>query len=487
MQLTVYKKMMLGFGIIILIMIISSTYALFELKTVSDSAKHIITSNVRTHELARKLEGIFQDESGYIEKYLISNDATYFSLLIETGKLVEQNLLLLNDQASLEDQLLIHHMTETHNVLLESIQEKSDSAPSPENDQEYIRQKNTNRFLEFLNLLINRNQTFIKTEISRIEVITAQSVQVALLLIAGTLITAVTAAFFITRTITRPIGVLIKGTEQIARGNFETIHISSNDEISLLSDAINDMSTKINDTNKLKTQTMQQISHELKSPLQAVQSAHDVLKASKAVRSDKLRMLEIINIGISKMSHFSHQYLDLAKIESGTMQYNMEMMNFIKIVDPIVEEAKLIASSKDISIELNTTPIPKAMMDKDKVSMVINNLISNAIKYTQKHGKIIVSVAPGDIGIQLQVQDSGIGIRQEEIQNVFVRFYQASNIKGTNTHGSGVGLAIVKAYTEGHGGRVHVESNLDKGSLFKVEFPILKDQISETQKNLDLS
>ena len=82
MKLTVYKKMMLGFGVIISIMIISSTYVLFELKSVSDSAKHIITANVRTQELARQLKAIIQDENEYIEKYLISNDEAYFSLFI---------------------------------------------------------------------------------------------------------------------------------------------------------------------------------------------------------------------------------------------------------------------------------------------------------------------------------------------------------------------------------------------------------------------
>ncbi len=232
---------------------------------------------------------------------------------------------------------------------------------------------------------------------------------------------------------------------------------------------------------------MQQISHELKTPLQAVQSAHDLLKASKAVRSDKLRMLEIIDNNIGKMAYFSHQYLDLAKIESGAMQYNMELLDLLKIVEFIMEEAKLVTGSKEISIELKAMPIPKTMMDKEKVSMVINNLISNAIKYTPKHGKIVVSVGPGEIGVQVQVQDSGIGISQDEIENVFVRFYQASNINGARTHGSGVGLAIVKAYSEGHGGRVHVESSLEQGSLFRVEFPIVNSQIPENQKNLDLS
>ena len=487
MKLTVNDKMMLGFGVIILIMAISNTYGVFELKSVSDSAKHIINANVRAQELARQLQATIQDENGYMEKYLISNDETYFSLFIETGKLIDQNLKLLEEQQSLEDQPLIHGMIKIHNALLEGMQAKRNAESSPDTSQKQIRQQNMSLLLENLDLLINKNQTFIQNEIGRIEAITARSVEMALLLIAGALIAAIAVAFIITQTITRPIGDLIKGTEQIARGNFDTIHVSSNDEISLLADAVNDMSTKINDTNILRTQTMQQISHELKNPLQSMQAAHDLLEASKAVRSDKLRMLEIINNNIGKIAHFSHQYLDLAKIESGAMQYNMEMWDLLRIVEFIVEEAKLIADSKKISIELDATPIPKTMLDKEKVSMIISNLISNAIKYTPEHGKIVVSVGPGEIGVQVQVQDSGIGISQDEIQNVFVRFYQASNVKGASTHGSGVGLAIVKAYSEGHGGRVYVESSLDQGSLFSVEFPIVNSQIPENKKNLNIS
>ena len=487
--MTVYKKMMLGFGVIILIMIISSTYVLFELKSVSDSAKHIITANVRTQELARQLQAKIQDENEYIEKYFISNDEAYLSLFIETGKQVDQNLKSLKDQQSIDDQPLIHGMIKTHNALLEGMQAKKNTASPSDNNQEQLRQQNMSLLLESLDMLINKNQTFIQNEIGRIEFITTRSVQVAILLIVGTLIAAIAAAFIITRTIARPIGDLIKGTEQIAQGNFDTIHVSSNDEVSLLADAVNDMRSKINDTNVLRMQMMQQISHELKTPLQAALSAHDVLKSSNAVRSDKLRMLKIIKINIGKITDFSHQYLDLAKIKSGAVEYNMEMLDLLKIVEPIVAEAKLIAGSKEIGIELNAIPIPKTMMDKEKVSMVINNLISNAIKYTLEQGKIVVSVGPGEIGIQVQVQDSGIGISQDEIQNVFDRFYQASNsnVKGERTHGSGVGLAIVKAYSEGHGGRIHVESNLDQGSLFRVEFPIVDEPIPENQNHLDCS
>jgi len=455
-------------------MIISSAYVLFELNTVANGAKIILSSNVRIQELARQLQAIIQDENGYAGKYLISNDETYFSLFIETSKQVDQNLnLLLKKQSSHEEQSLIYRMQKAHDTLVAHIQNKK---PETNANQKQIRQKNIAILLDSLDILISKNHSSIEKKMIRIESITARSVKVALLLIAGTLFAAITAALIITRTITRPIGDLIKGTEQIARGKFEKILVSSHDEIALLADAVNDMSAKINDVNELKTQMMQQISHELKTPLQAMQSAHDVLKVSKSVKDSQIKMLDVFDRGIDKIANFSKQYLDLAKIESGVMQYNMELSDLPKIVEPIVDDAKLIAASKNIDLELNFDAVPRVMADSEKISIIISNLISNAIKYTPKNGKIVVSIVPCDLGVQVKVQDSGIGINQDEIPNIFERFYQASNIKKIACTGSGVGLAIVKAYTEGHGGKIYVESRPDQGSLFKVEFPIMNNK-----------
>jgi signal transduction histidine kinase len=481
-KLTIYKKMMMGFSAIITIMVISSAYILFELNTVANGAKIILTSNVRIQELARQLQAIIQDENGYAGKYLISNDETYFSLFIETSKQVDQNLnLLLKKQFSNEDQSLIHEMQKAHDALVTHIQKKT--KPDINSDQKQIRQKNIGILLDSLDTLISKNHSSIEKKMINIESITARSVQVALLLIAGTLFAAITVALIITRTITRPIGDLIKGTEQIARGKFEKILVSSHDEIALLADAVNDMSTKIDDVNKLRTQMMQQISHELKTPLQAMQSAHDVLKVSNSVKDGQIRMLDVFDRGIDKLANFSRQYLDLAKIESGAMQYNMKLSDLPEIVKPIVDEAKLIAASKNINLKLESDAVPGVMVDPEKVSIIINNLISNAIKYTPKNGKVAVSIGLCDLGVQVKVQDSGIGINKDEIPNIFVRFYQASNIKKIQCSGSGVGLAIVKAYTEGHGGKIYVESSPDQGSVFKVEFPIVKPQAFRAPAN----
>ncbi|MCP4669992.1 MAG: HAMP domain-containing histidine kinase, partial [Desulfobacula sp.] len=154
------------------------------------------------------------------------------------------------------------------------------------------------------------------------------------------------------------------------------------------------------------------------------------------------------------------------------VHYEMESIDLFKIVEPIVNETKIVADAKRINIELNCVPAPDILVDAEKVSMVISNLISNAVKYTPEHGLVKVDIKPCELGAQVEIRDTGIGIDQDEINSIFTRFYQARNIKKIKSNGSGVGLAIVKAYVEGHGGRINVESIPDKGSSFKVEFPV---------------
>lgn len=471
MKLSIYTKLTIGFAAIIAIMILSNAYVLFELNAVANGAKNILTSNVRTQELARQLHPAVQNENEYAEKYLVSNDDAYFSLFVETSKEVGKNInLLFKTLSSDEDRLLIKNMQKAHESIVVSMQPEDNKQIAQNQNQ--IRLENKRLMLDSLDLLIRKSHFSIGKEMARIESTITRSGKIALLLIAGTLFTAVTTALIIARTITRPIGQLIRGTEQIAQGNFEEILVSSHDEIAQLASAVNDMSTKINETNELKAQMMQQISHELKTPLQTMQSAHDVLMVSGSAKETRLRMLAAIKRSIDKITDFSMQYLDLAKIETGAMQYKITLSDIHKIVAPVVDEAKLVAASKNIQIELAAVTVPRVLVDMEKVSIIINNLISNAIKYTRENGKIKVSIGLNDLGVQVAIKDSGIGINPEELPSVFNRFYQASNIEKIESNGSGVGLAIVKAYTEGQGGKVLAESIPDQGSTFKVVFPI---------------
>jgi len=374
---------------------------------------------------------------------------------------------------------IIRNMFQAHESFVASVESERGSPEAGYNPVRDNQRSDSLKILyKSLDRLISINQVSIEEAMSRMKTITSRSAKVALLLIVLTLLTAVSAAFLITRTITKPIDELIRGTAKIAQGKYEPVKVTSNDEIALLVDAVNEMSLKIKNINELRTHMMQQISHELQSPLQVILSAHDILKdqCSAKMAPEQLQMLDTIRRGINKLTVFSKQYLDLAKIDSGMMKYHMEWTDLSRIVEPLVEDAKLIAGSKNIAVELTTRAAPKIMVDAKKISIVVSNLLSNAIKYTRNDGSVRVKVGPCAIGAQFKIQDSGIGIAPEEIPKVFIRFYQAGNINRMKSGGIGVGLALVKAFTEGHGGKVYVESVVDSGSTFTVELPAAPEE-----------
>jgi signal transduction histidine kinase len=116
------------------------------------------------------------------------------------------------------------------------------------------------------------------------------------------------------------------------------------------------------------------------------------------------------------------------------------------------------------------------MVDAKKISIVVSNLLGNAIKYTRNDGRVRVTVGPCSMGARIGIQDSGIGINPEELPKIFKRFYQSDNAGRIRSGGIGVGLALVKAFTEGHGGKIHAESTVDGGSTFTVELPVSPEE-----------
>jgi two-component system sensor histidine kinase GlrK len=492
-KLTIYKKMMLGFGAIIVIMIIASTYVLLKLNDVSHSAETTLTANVQTVDIAKQLQDILHEENIDAQKFLISNDETYFSLFMASSHRFDRYLdILLNTQSDNTWQSLVKNMHRTHEKFVAEVQNARNLQNSNDNKDNLERNNLKMDSVETLNRsldhLININRGFIEDAMSSMKATTTRSAQIALLLIIGTVLVAVLAAFIIARNITRPIDDLIRGTQQIARGNFKQVQVSSNDEIALLVNAVNDMSNKIKDINELRTHMMQQISHELQTPLQVMLSAHDILKnqCSDLLNAEQIQMLDSIRQGIIKLSSFSRQYLDLAKIDSGMMKYHMAWGDLHQIVEPLVKDAKLIAEPKNITVEMSSLPAPKIRVDSKKISIVVSNLLSNAIKYTGNNGKVRVKVGPCPLGAQVKIEDSGIGISQKDLPKIFTKFYQAGNTGRIKSKGTGVGLALVKAFVEGHGGRVYAESTVDQGSAFTVELPVEPEEFQSPAMNLPI-
>jgi signal transduction histidine kinase len=196
---------------------------------------------------------------------------------------------------------------------------------------------------------------------------------------------------------------------------------------------------------------------------------------------------------VDKLIRFTNAFLDIAKIEAGRMEYEMVLADLLSIVAAAVEDAQVLAERKGVQISVSASPIPYIMADVEKLSQVFSNLVSNAIKYTEKGGKISIIVTQNNRGTRVSIEDTGIGIAREDLPKIFTKFYQASNASRASAKGTGLGLALVKAFVVGHGGEVSVTSTVGIGSTFTVDLPAAdlgtmmpsSPVVAQSQKSVD--
>jgi two-component system sensor histidine kinase GlrK len=313
---------------------------------------------------------------------------------------------------------------------------------------------------------------------------TAIETAVIVLMLALAIGTVLT--FLIARALTKPIKALMAGTEKVGVGIYETVPVTTNDEVADLTRAFNLMSEKLQQLDEMRMQMMSEISHEMRTPLQVIKAGcysiiHTKEKDAPVLTQRQRDAVGMIHQATNRINQFVNSFLDIAKMEAGLMKFNFAPLNLVEVLTPLVQEAQLIAQTRSINLEFLPEEVGTLSLDKERLSQAFSNLLSNALKYTPEQGTITVRIAkraqceglpPSDRGcIQIDVQDSGVGIPKPDLEKLFEKFYQAKNTPLVNEKGSGLGLALVKHVTEAHGGRVSVASEVGKGSTFTVILP----------------
>lgn len=483
----IYHKILIGFGVIILLMITVNVYMLWKLNGVSIATQVTFTADVSSIQVVRHLESLMNEQERDAQKFLVSGDTAYFRLfregLPEFDRLIDSLMTLRPSERAVE---MIHKIRQSHAWLAASIAERRYGAPGARGIAwDAVSRTISDTLQDIQSSLegISRiNQSSIDASMALVERTTERSAGVASILAVGSLLAAVILAIMIAGTITEPIDILIRGTQKIARGSFEPIAVPSHDEIAELARAVNDMSDKLRKISELKAEMMQQISHELRTPLSTILGAHYLLASDRTgqLTGEQQRLLDIIRRSVDKLTEFSHQFLDLAKIEAGMMEYHFVRCDLAQLLEPTLENARVSASRKRINILVEAEPAPQIMADPEKLSIVFANLLSNAIKYTDDGGTITVNIGRGEMGTRASVRDTGIGIPGSDLPKLFTRFYQAGNSAQVKAIGTGLGLAIVKAFVEGHHGTVSVSSAVNEGTTFTIDFPGAAEPVVDT-------
>jgi two-component system sensor histidine kinase GlrK len=314
---------------------------------------------------------------------------------------------------------------------------------------------------------------------------TSDAMSGAYIILALALAIALAIAIMFGRTVTKPLEALMAGTEKVGEGHYETVLVTSNDELADLTRAFNLMSEKLRQLDEMRMQMMSEISHEMRTPLQVIKAGcYSIMHAKNGPElTDRQKdAVGMIHQSTNRINQFVNLFLDVAKMEAGLMKFKFEESNLHDLLNPLVQEAQLIAQSRQIKVGFTAEEVPPLMLDKERMTQVFSNLLSNALKFTPDNGTIDVLLVReavcgeanknGKGCVRIEVKDSGVGIPEADLNKLFSKFFQAKNTSLTNEKGSGLGLALVKHVSEAHGGGVRVESEVGVGSKFSVILPL---------------
>ncbi len=231
--------------------------------------------------------------------------------------------------------------------------------------------------------------------------------------------------------------------------------------------------TPFKETEQLKNELVATASHDLKNPLSSIMGYVDLIEMTHELSDTGKEYIRRVRAAVEHMLNLIDDLLDLARIESG-IQLRYGRVNLKQLFQEVASRFEVQLQEKAMTLELQVAPdVPLVAADPRRLSQIVTNLVSNAIKYTPPEGHVWLSarLLEGE-KVQIAVRDDGLGISPEDQAQIFTRFYRVRTPETESIEGTGLGLAIVKSLVELHGGQISVESRLGKGSVFYVTLPL---------------
>lgn len=284
------------------------------------------------------------------------------------------------------------------------------------------------------------------------------------------LMLAIVVGALISRRLSRPILKAVDAARKIADGEYSVRITESSDtkEINILTLTINNLAASLEKQTLLRKQLTEDVSHELRTPIAVAQSHLEAMVLG--VWKPTTERLESCADEIRRIGDMVGELELLGKVDNDNLSLNIDNFNLFKLILKTVESYEVILSDKKLNINIEGSDL-FIDGDRDKIKQVLENLLTNAIKYSKENGLILLELSEDEGFAMLQIRDDGIGIPEGELPNIFERFYRADKSRNRRTGGTGLGLAIAKSLIEAHNGTISVDSNLGEGTKFTIRIP----------------
>ncbi|WP_207952163.1 sensor histidine kinase [Paenibacillus turpanensis] len=292
----------------------------------------------------------------------------------------------------------------------------------------------------------------------------------------GAFLMALGLTFIVSKKLSGPLIQMEQATRKIAQGKLETrVEIPSSDEVGSLAAAINDLAIDLQHYRDSRSEFLANVSHELRTPITYLEGYAKVLRDDVVDNeAEKKQYLDIIYHESIRMSRLIDDLFQLSKMEEGKISLYPEWLEIPELIRTIVQKHELKARAKGLDIEtVLPDHMPYAYADGLRLEQIVINLLDNAIRYSQ-NGQIRAEVRyePKTPYYTIVVEDTGVGMAEEEVSRIFERFYRVEKSRSRNYGGTGLGLAIVKQLVEILEGTITVKSKVNVGTRFDIRLPI---------------
>lgn len=298
---------------------------------------------------------------------------------------------------------------------------------------------------------------------------TNQALYIAMM---GAMLVALTLGILLARTLTRPIRALTHAAQNITRGQLEQqVPVNSQDEIGQLGEAFNRMSLEVSRVNQLRRQLTADIAHDLRTPLTVIGGYVESMR--DGVLQPTPQRLSLIYAEIERLQRMVNDLRMLSQADAGELSLSLQSISPGELLSHAAELFHHNAEQRKIRLVVDKHEnVPDIFVDEARIMQIMDNLISNALRYTPAGGQVTFSVKVVNGKVDITIQDTGTGIAEDDLPNIFNRFHRVDKSRHSETGESGLGLAIVKALVEAQQGRVWAESELGHGTTIHLEFPI---------------
>lgn len=316
----------------------------------------------------------------------------------------------------------------------------------------------SNYFL-YINSIMQPIDSTVNVLKNQLIIVTAISLGLALVL-----------SYWIAKRLTRPIENITESAKTLAQGDY-SVEFQKGDytEIDNLADTLNYATEELSKTEELRKDLIANVSHDLRTPLTLIKSYGEMIRDISGNDEEKRnKHVKTIIDEADRLSRLVNALLDLSKAQSGIEKMKFKPFNIKKTTESVLKGFNYFIDNEGFKFTLNSSENVYAHGDEEKIEQVIYNLVNNAVDYSQDEKDIVINIKSNEESILFEVIDKGIGISDEDLENIWDRYYKIDN-SHRRSRGTGIGLSIVKSILIAHNAQYGVESEVGKGSRFYFE------------------